>query len=372
MVAFAAPVATPVAALAAPAFSLEDALAAPFLSDLVASADGRHLAWVRTDNGRRNIWVASAPGFIPRAVTQFTADDGQELTQLTWSPTGAQLVFVRGGDHDGNWAAAGNLAPNPTGDAAEPKVTLWRAGLAAKTKATKITEGDAPALSAGGQLAFLRDGQVWAVSLVTAGAVPRRLFFDRGKARDLVWSPDGSKLAFVSGRDDHSFITIWQGATKPLAYMAPSTASDGDPVWSPDSRRIAFTRRQSALDGYAGFLAQTPEPWSIHVADIATGAARQAWASATTLRASYPDVLGGANLHWGAGDRLVFLSAETNWQQLYSVPASGGTATRLTADGFMVEHVTLTPDRSALVFSANTGPFPEDDTRRHILRVGVA
>ncbi len=365
--------APPAIAAPAPAFTLEQALAAPFLSDLVASADGRHLAWVRTENGRRNIWVADAPGFAPRQVTQFGEDDGQELTQLAWAPDGSFLVFVRGGDHDSNWAAAGNLQPNPTASPDEPKVMLWRAGLAPGSKAAKITEGDAPVVSAKGELAFLRDGQVWgtAMRLTGAGDDVRRLFFDRGKARRLVWSPDGSRLAFVSRRDAHSFIGVWAPG-KSIAFMAPSTGSDSDPVWSPDGTRVAFTRRLTALDGYAGFLANQPEPWSIHVADVATGSARQVWESAGTLRASYPDVTGGANLHWGAGDRLVFLSAQSNWQQLYSVPVGGGTAMRLTGDGFMVEHVAITPDGSAMLFSANTGTTPDDDARRHVFLVPVA
>ena len=108
------------------------------------------------------------------------------------------------------------------------------------------------------------------------------------------------------------------------------------------------------------------------VADTATGAAGEAWASGTALRDSFPDVTGGANLHWAAGDRLVFLSATSNWQQLYTVPASGGAATRLTGDGFMVEHVALSPDRATLYYSANTGATPDDDTRRHVFAVPVS
>jgi dipeptidyl aminopeptidase/acylaminoacyl peptidase len=38
----------------------------------------------------------------------------------------------------------------------------------------------------------------------------------------------------------------------------------------------------------------------------------------------------------------------------------------------MVEHVALSPDRSTLFFSANTGTTADDDTRRHVFRVGVA
>lgn len=364
----------PLPAVAAPAaFTIEQALAAPFLSDLTASADGKHLAWVRIDKGVRNIWVADAPGWSPRPVTQFGEDDGQELTQLTWAPDGQYLVFVRGGDHDSNWAAEGNLQPNPTSDADEPKVTLWRAGLAPGSKAARIALGDHPALSKTGQLAFLIDGQVWvtAMKLTGAGDDVRRLLFDRGKARHLRWSPDGGKLAFVSDRGTHAFIGVWQ-AGKPLTYLAPSTRMDGDPAWSPDGARIAFTRKASSLDGFAAFLTARPQPWAIWVADVASGSGRQVWASADRLRASYPDVLGGANLHWGAGDRLVFLSAESNWQQLYAVPAAGGAATRLTGDGFMVEHVAMTPDRAAMLFSANTGTTVDDDTRRHVFRVPVA
>ena len=365
----------PVLPAAAAPFRLEQALAYPVLSDLVATPDGKRIAWVRTVAGVRNIWVADAPGFAPRQVTQFTADDGQELTQLAFTPDGSTLVFVRGGDHDGNWPATGNLQPNPAADPAEPKITLWRAGLAPGAKAAKITEGDEPLLSAKGDMAFLRDGQVWTAKLKVTGEADnvRRAFFDRGKARDLAWSPDGSRLAFVSRREGHSLIGVWQPGGSALAYLAPSTMSDGDPVWSPDSKRIAFTRRAAGLDGYAGFLAgkAEPEPWSIWVAEVASGTGRRVWASATTLRASYPDVTGGANLHW-AGDRLVFLSAETNWQQLYSVPAAGGGAQRLTGDGFMVEHVAPTADGNGIVFSANTGTTQDDDTRRHVFRVAAA
>ena len=45
-----------------------------------------------------------------RAVVPFSEDDGQEITNLAFSPDGEVLVFVRGGDHDANWPAEGGLA----------------------------------------------------------------------------------------------------------------------------------------------------------------------------------------------------------------------------------------------------------------------
>lgn len=355
-------------------FTLPQAMAFPFASDLVRDRAGKRIAWVRIDAGVRNIWVADAPGFSPRQVTQFTTDDGQELTQLVFAPDGGTLVFVRGGDHDSNWPAAGNLQPNPGSPLTEPKVTLWRAGLAPGSRAAKVTEGDAPTLSARGDLAFLRDGQVWAARLKVTGDANdvRRLFFDRGKNGRLAWSPDGSRLAFVSNRGDHSFIGVYAGADTPLAWLAPSTGLDSDPVWSPDGTRLAFTRRPGRGGAPESMLKETPSPWAIWTADVASGTGRRVWASSKTLHGSYPDVTGGANLHWAADDRLAFLSVESNWQNLYSVPAAGGAATALTPGAFMVEHIALSPDGKALIYSANSGTTPDDDARRHVFRVPVA
>ena len=108
-------------------FTLQDALSFPFIPELTAAPNTDRIAWVRVVKGVRNVWVADGPKFEPRQVTQFTADDGQELSQLTFSSDGGMLVFVRGGDHDANWPVKGDLAPNPTSSPVEPKVMLWSA-----------------------------------------------------------------------------------------------------------------------------------------------------------------------------------------------------------------------------------------------------
>ena len=94
-------------------FSLNDAMSFPFISDLTGARAADRIAWVRIVRGVRNVWVADGPGFVPRQVTRFAEDDGQELTQVTLSPDGSILVFVRGGDHDANWPAKGGLQPDP-------------------------------------------------------------------------------------------------------------------------------------------------------------------------------------------------------------------------------------------------------------------
>ncbi len=116
--------------VAAPAtFTMRQVLDYPFISEIAANAQGGHIAFVRNLRGVRNVWVADAPGYAPRQVTHYAADDGQEITQLTFSPDGRILLYVRGGDHDANWPAAGDLAPDPDSALEQPKVTIWRTAL---------------------------------------------------------------------------------------------------------------------------------------------------------------------------------------------------------------------------------------------------
>lgn len=351
-------------------FTLAQVLAYPYPQGLTAAPDGDRIAWVINDKGLRNVWVARAPRFQPQQVTHFAQDDGQEITQLTFSPSGNALVFVRGGDHDANWPE--KLPPDPSSNPVEPKVMIWTVDLD-KGTSHELVEGDAPAISATGRLAYLKDHQVWTVPLVAHGKdKPKRLFFDRGKDGDLRWSPDGKRLAFVSDRGGHAFIGVYSDDATPLLYLSPATANDGDPRWSPDGTRIAFTRQPADGGPPRPILTQTPRPWSILVADARSGKARVVWQSPDSLPGSYPETAGGANLHWAdGGARLVFLSDIDGWPHLYSIDANGGKPLLLTPGKFMVEHVVMARDGSSILYNANTGGDRDDVDRRHLFRVPV-
>ncbi len=349
-------------------FTMEQVLAYPFVPEIDAAEKGNAIAFVRVLKGVRNVWVADGPAFEPRQVTRYTADDGQEITQLTFSPDGKHLVYVRGGDHDANWEA--KLPPDPDSSTTEPVVTIWAVQLSGGAP-IKVAEGDAPAISSRGELAYVNDKQVWTASLTGKGK-PKRLFFDRGDDGTLKWSPDGAKLAFVSDRDgDHSFIGVYDLKTKALTYLAPSTDLDGYPTWSPDGMRIAFARVPGKGGAPKPLLKQTPEPFSLWVADVASGRASRVWQSPDTLRGSFPETAGEVNLNWADGDRLVFLADLDNWPHLYSVPATGGAPLLLTPGDYMVEHVAMSRDRKSVLYDANTGTTADDNDRRHLFRVPV-
>jgi len=359
---------------AAPAPTLDQLLSYTYDSGLVASEKGDRFAWVENLRGVRNIWSAAAADNQPRQLTHYTADDGQELTQLTFSADGSQLLYVRGGDHDANWPAQGNLAPNPDNSPSEAKVTIWSVSLAdSASTPVQVAEGDSPALSSKGQLAYVKEGQIWTAPLPSASNVagkPQRLFFDRGKDNTPLWSQDGTRLAFVSDRGDHSFVGVYT-SSQPLLYLSPSTSFDSDPVWSPDGNSIAFMRQPSHGDGPENFLVQTPHPFSFWIAEAATGKSRKVWNSPDTLAGSLPNLDEKEPLLWMADNQLVFLAETDNWPHLYAVDTAGGDARLLTPGHFMVENVVLAPDHRSLVYSANTGEAKDDEDRRHLFRIGT-
>ncbi len=348
-------------------FTLEQVRSYPFPSGLTAAPAGQRIAWAFDERGHRNVWVAEGPGFTARRLTGYDRDDGQEITSLSLSADGAWVVYVRGGDHSGNWTEA---SPNPLSLPVAPRIQVWSVPFAGGTPKL-LGDGDYPVISPrSNQVAFTAGGQVSVVP-IDGSAPARRLFTARGTLSDLRWSPDGSRLAFVSGRSTHSFIGIFTDEKTPLRWIDPTTSRDGLPRWSPDGTRLVFVRRPGAGGAPAPILERRHQPWELMTADAATGAARPLWKAPETLRGSPPTTHGGINLHWAAGDRIVFLSYQDGWPHLYSLPAGGGSPLLLTPGNYMAEYITLSPDGRFLVFAGNTGPDQDDIDRRHIVRVPV-
>ncbi|MCC7241184.1 MAG: S9 family peptidase [Acidobacteria bacterium] len=359
------------------AFTLDDILSYPFPDGLVAAPSGNAVAWTFSERGQRNLYVAAAPGFAARRVTSYSRDDGQQLTSLAFSSDGARIVYVRGGDHGSNFPAEGNLAPNPAGDPTQPKVQVWSVATSGGTPVL-LGDGDFPVVAPRtNQVAFERDRRLWITSI--DGSTPaEQAFFARGTSQAPTWSPDGRTLAFVSNRDDHSFIGLFTPG-QPIRYLAPSTSRDSSPAWSRDGKEIAWVRQPGRGGTPRSPLLQRPSPWAIWVApvDAATPGrrkeAREAWKSGAAPVDSPVRTAGAMPLQWAADDRLVFMSYQDGWPHLYTLqhPGEGTAPLLLTSGAFMVEHASLTPDGRTLVYAANTGSDQDDIDRRHLFTVPV-
>ncbi len=350
-------------AAGAKTFTLEQVLSAPFPSELIASPDGTRVAWMLNERGARNIWVASAPGWRGVRATSYTTDDGQDVGQLQWTPDGKSVLYVHGGDLE----FLGRPDPNPGMNPSGVEQAIWLVTLGQAPR--KIAIGHSPAVSPkGDRIVFLLGGQVWTAPLAEP-ETPAMLIHARtgAMASDLVWSPDGNRLAFVSDRTNHSFIAVYDFAAKSLEYLDPSSDRDRNPVWSPDGRQIAFIRTLSGGSGGRG-AHREGDPWAIRVASVAGGAGRQVWKAETGTGSVFHAMVSAHQLYWGAGDRILFPWERDGWLHLYSVAVEGGPATLLTPGNFEVEHVTVSRDGKEAVFSSNQ----DDIDRRHIWRVSIA
>ena len=350
-------------------FTMAQALGYPFPAVLTAGADGHSIAYVLNERGARNLWIAQAPGYAPRKLTDYSQDDGQEISGVSISKDGKYVVYARGGDHDANWTE--RPWPNPDRSATQAQMQVISVPAAGGTPKV-LGAGDAPEISPDSStVAFVHDpdSSVWTAPIDGSKAASQ-LFFDRGQDGELQWSPDGKALAFVSDRDDHAFIGVFRDSTKPLEFLAPSTSRDRLPRWSSDGSRIAFVRTAGAGGPPRDLLKQYPNPWEIWVADVSNASGRAVWQSQNTLRDSLPQIH-GPQLKWIAGNQLMFISERTNWPHIYAVSADGGQARLLTPGDFMVEDTSVSPDLSTIYYTANTGSTPGDDDRRHVFKVSA-
>ena len=184
-------------------FTLEQILRAPFADNLTAAKKMNRVAWTLDEEGKRNVWVAEGPN-----VSAAAAD---LVSPPTTARKSAQLSF----SEDGNvtrlharWRKKSSRAIPESNQQSRRRHANCLGRRLRGGEPRKVAMLDTPRrFLRAAPLAFVRDGQIWLAAL-DGSDKPTQLVV-RGQNHSEQWSPDGSRLAFVSSRGDHSFIGVY-------------------------------------------------------------------------------------------------------------------------------------------------------------------
>ena len=285
------------------------------------------LAWVETRRGVPNVLYMALETQILQQVTSYTADNGTELSDLRFD--GAALSWVE--------SPSANVNAASDTRASCERHLLWTWQWSSPDLPRRLVTDFAGAQPnswacnpADGSFVYSVGRQIFSASngaIVTTRA---------GQVTSLCWNPDGTALAFVSDRGDHSFVGIVRTGTTRIAWVSPSVDSDSMPTWSPQGSRLAFLRFAASVDR----LGRGPQHGRIHglpstslvVTDVtADGVFRptQTRLAATGLRYASSDAgYGQRSLVWLQETHL-FIGAEVNgWLHVLRVAADGSVAAR--------------------------------------------
>lgn len=165
----------------------------------------------------------------------------------------------------------------------------------------------------GSKIAFVRSGDIWTANADGTNAA----LFVSGAANP-AWAPNGTTIAYVKLSDSH----IYERAGSTETQLTSGAGFDGDPAFSPNGTKLVYERKNGGT-------------YDLFVLTIGGGTA--------TLVASASD---DETASWSPdGTTIVFVEGST----LFRVPAAGGSATSLGITGLDPSY---SPDGTKISYSA--------------------
>jgi dipeptidyl aminopeptidase/acylaminoacyl peptidase len=324
-----------------PSMVPEDIYELTGVGDPRISPDGRTIAYAvwkvdkESNDVKGAIWLAPVDGSSPPR--QFTSGTSRDADPR-WSPDGTMIAFTSKRE-----GGVPQLYVMPVGGGEARKLTdlkedvtqpEWspdgqKIAFVARVRAPEYEEVDdrkrAPRRIT--RLLFKLDNVGWTfdrpqhVFVVRADGSAEATQITSGDFEDEqpIWSPDGSRIAFASARQDD-----WDLSTIRDIYVVPSeggdpaciTAVDGAcsaPSWSPDGSKIAHLYIPGVLD----------DPHHAQVAVVPAGGGERVVLTESLDRNCAPYFTGVREPIWERDDSLLFGAEDGGNVHLYRVAADG-------------------------------------------------
>ena len=275
----------------------------PTPQDTVANTP--RIAFHSNRDGNWNIYVMNADGSDQTRLT----DDPAADSWPSWSPDGRRIAFISPRDD-----------PDPDDDDRIWEIYLMNADGSGQTRLTNDSAWHSlPRWSPDGtRIAFQsRRDENWEIYVMNADGSGRMRLTDTSNAEPS-WSPDGRYIAFTSDRDGNTEIYMMNADGSGQTRLTHNDASDRFPSWSPDGQRIAF-------------YSYRDENWEIYVMNAdGSGQTRLTDNPARDLRPS-----------WSPDGRYISFSSDRDdpdpddddrITSIYLMNADGSDQTRLTDD----------------------------------------
>ena len=176
---------------------------------------------------------------------------------------------------------------------------------------------------AGTKIAFVTaSGGSWFLVVADAdGQNPKVILRSSQPLMSLAWSPDGSRLAYVSFEGRRPQIVVQEVYTGARRVVSAAPGINGAPSWAPNGQRLAFTLSK---DG-------NPEIYSLDLG------------SQNPVRLTSGSAIDTEPV-WLPDGSIVFTSDRGGSPQLYRIGSGGGAAQRLTFEGDYNASPAASPD----------------------------